>query len=299
MAMAVLLLMPLFFCSNIIFGRAVAGEVEPFTLAFIRWFLTALILLPFVWVKLNRRRTTIVSWTKQLALLGFLGMWVCGAMVYMALEYTTATNGTLIYTSSPVLIILIEWLFRGRKAGLREAIGVSLALIGVVIIVVKGSLDTLLSLTFNMGDLIFVFAAISWAIYSVLLKAENLVPFQTLPLFMLIAAMGALLLFPFAVVETIWMQTFPVTMDVWMNIAGIVLLASLLAFSTFQYGVKVIGPSLTGIFMYLLPVYGVSLAVIFLGEKLAYYHLWGALMVLPGVIVATWPKKSLPKSTAS
>ena len=291
--MTVLVVMPLFFCSNIIFGRAVAGLVEPFTLAFIRWLLTALILLPIVWPQLRRQRTFVRQNFKHLALLGFLGMWVCGALVYLALNYTTATNGTLIYTSSPVLIILIEWLFRGRKAGLREALGVSLALVGVIIIIVKGSLDVLLSLTFNVGDLIFVGAAVCWAIYSVMLKAENIAPLQTLPLFMLIAAMGALLLFPFALVETIWLQTFPVSVDVWINIAGIVILASLLAFSSFQYGIKVIGPSLTGIFMYLMPVYGVSLAVIFLGEELAQFHLWGVMLVLPGVILATWPKRSL------
>ena len=133
--MAVLVVMPLFFSSNIIFGRAVADQVEPFTLAFLRWSLTALILLPFVWSAVRQFRNMITSWSKQLALLGFLGMWICGAMVYLALDYTSATNGTLIYTSSPVLIILIEWLFRGRRAGTREAIGVTLALIGVVVIV--------------------------------------------------------------------------------------------------------------------------------------------------------------------
>ncbi|MEP4258173.1 MAG: DMT family transporter [Rhizobiaceae bacterium] len=291
--MAVLLVMPLFFCSNIIFGRAIAGQVEPFTLAFIRWSLTALILMPFVWPQISRARHMIAGFGRQLALLGFLGMWVCGALVYLALEYTTATNGTLIYTSSPVLIILIEYLFRGRKVGFREAAGVSIALFGVVTIIVKGSLDVLLSLTFNLGDLIFVGAAIAWAVYSVLLKADNLMPLQTLPLFMLIAAAGAVLLLPFALVEALWLQEFPTTTHAWMNISGIVVFASLLAFSAFQFGVRVIGPSLTGIFMYLLPVYGVSLAIIFLGEELATYHMWGVLLVLSGVVLATWPKRAL------
>jgi drug/metabolite transporter (DMT)-like permease len=290
-AFAVLVFMPLFFSSNIVFGRAAVSQAEPFTLAFLRWFLTALILLPIVWPALSRNRVLVGQISKQLMILGFLGMWICGALVYLALKYTSATNGTLIYTSSPVLIILIEWLFRGRSIGWREAIGVSLALIGVIVIIVKASLSTLIALKFNAGDLLFVGSAISWSIYSVMLKSRKLATLQTLPLFMLIAASGALLLAPFALFEVIWLQRFPSTGSAWMNIAGIVCLASLLAFSMFQYGVKVIGPSLTGIFMYLLPVYGVSLAVTFLGEELALYHLWGALLVLSGVILATWPKK--------
>ncbi|NKB52441.1 MAG: EamA family transporter [Rhizobiaceae bacterium] len=283
--------MPLFFSSNIIFGRVVADQVEPFILAFIRWSLTALILLPFVWPTLVRQRQLIVSQWRQIALLGFLGMWICGALVYLALDYTTATNGTLIYTSSPVLIILIEWLFGGRKISTREALGIAIAVFGVVVLVVKGSLDTLMSLSLNLGDLIFIGAAFSWAIYSVLLKARSVAPLQTLPLFMLIAATGALLLAPFTLVEIAWRQTFPTSLSAWTNIAGIVLLASLLAFSFFQYGVKVLGPSVTGIFMYLLPVYGVGLAVLFLGEELALYHMWGVLLVLSGLVLATWPKK--------
>ena len=154
-------------------------------------------------------------------------------------------------------------------------------------------MQTLLSLSFNIGDLIFVACAISWAVYSVLLRTPKLRPLQTMPLFMLIAASGAVLLAPFAIVEIVWLQAFPTSANAWMNIAGIVLLASLLAFSMFQFGIKVLGPSLTGIFMYLLPVYGVGLAVIFLGEDLALYHLWGIGLVLSGVILATWPKKGI------
>lgn len=286
------MVMPLFFSSNIIFGRAVADQVEPFTLAFIRWSLTALVLAPFVWRELASKRHHLQGQSSLLLMLGFLGMWICGALVYLALDYTTATNGTLIYTSSPVLIILIEYLFRGRQLAWRESIGVVIALMGVVVIVVKGSWQTLITLSFNIGDLIFIGCAISWAVYSVMLRAPKLSTLPTLPLFMLIAASGAILLAPFAAVEIVWQQDFPTTGEAWLNIAGIVVMASLLAFSMFQYGVKVLGPSLTGIFMYLLPVYGVGLAVLFLGEELALHHLWGILLVLSGVILATWPKKA-------
>ncbi len=109
----------------------------------------------------------------------------------------------------------------------------------------------------------------------------------------LIAGSGAFLLAPFALAEMIWLQAFPVTFRAWSSILGIVLIASLLAFSTFQFGIKVLGVSLAGVFMYLLPVYGVALAVIFLGEELSSFHAWGILLVVSGVVFATFPNRWL------
>lgn len=294
-ALGILLFMPLFFCTNIVFGRAAIAEVEPFTLAFLRWGLCGLILLPFVYPALKRHQTSISELAKPLLVMGFLGMWICGALVYVALKYTTATNGTLIYTSSPVMVILIERMFRGRQIGWREALGIALAISGVLIIICKGRLETLTGLQFNTGDLIFVLTAVSWAIYSAMLKFKRFDHLQTFPLFALMALSGALLLFPFAAVETLWTGNFPSTPFAWLCISGIVLISSLLAFSSFQNGVRVVGASTTSIFMYLLPVYGVTLAVWLLGEQLHAFHIWGILTVLSGVVLATFPASLLKR----
>ncbi len=284
-----LLFMPLFFSTNIIFGRAATASVEPWTLAFIRWTLAFLILLPFTWTGLKRHKKLLMSEWKTIGVLGILGMWICGALVYYALHHTTATNATLIYTSAPVLILLLEWAFRGRRIGARETIGVTLALAGIVLIVVQGRLDVLLGLSFNPGDLIIGFCALSWAGYSVLLKRSTLAPVPTLSLFAIVAGTGALTLLPFMIWETAAKQTFPVTAEAWTSIGGIILFSSLLAFSLFQYGVKTVGPSITGLFMYLMPPYGVLMAVLFLGESLHPYHFTGFVLIMTGLVLATAP----------
>ena len=185
-----LLFMPLFFSSNLIFGRAAIATVDPWTLAFLRWVLAFLILLPFAGQGLIRHRKLFLREWKTIIVLGILGMWICGALVYFALHYTTATNATLIYTSSPILILLMEWFFRGRRMGVRETIGVCFAFAGVVLIVVKGSLAVLLGLSFNLGDLIIAFCALSWAAYSVLLKHSAFTEVPTLSLFAVVAGAG-------------------------------------------------------------------------------------------------------------
>lgn len=293
-----LLFMPLFFSSNLVFGRAAITSVEPWTLAFLRWTLAFLILLPFAWPGIRQHGQVLKTHWKTIGVLGLLGMWICGALVYYALHHTSATNATLIYTSSPILILLMEWIFRGRRMGLREMVGVALALAGVVLIIVKGSLEILLGLSFNLGDLIIAFCALSWAAYSVILKRSVFSAVPTLSLFAVIAAAGAITLFPFMVWETAATQTFPTTRDAWLSIAGIVVFASLLAFSLYQYGVKSVGPSVTGLFMYLLPLNGVMLAVVFLGEKLHAHHFAGFILIMAGLILATGPADLLRRFQA-
>ncbi|MBA5776553.1 DMT family transporter [Stappia sp. F7233] len=289
-AYALLLAMPLFFSSNLIIGRAAVESVEPWMLAFLRWIVAFAILLPFAAQGLVRYRRTLLGNWELIGIMGVLGMWICGAGVYFALRFTTATNGTLIYTSSPVLILLLEWLFRGRRIALREWIGIVLAITGVVAIVVKGSFAALLALDLNAGDVVFALAAISWAIYSVLLKRQELAEVPTVSLFAALALAGAISLLPFSIWEYAETGLFPDTLGAWGSIAGVALIASVLAFTCFQYGIKVVGPATTGLFMYLLPPYGVMMAVLFLGEELHLFHIGGFVLIMTGLVLATAPK---------
>lgn len=289
MAVLVMLIAPLIFSTNLVFGRAVVHEVAPFTLAFVRWGLVAVALIPFLvrdWatVKMVLRR----GWLLVLVL-AFLGMWVCGGVVYYAVAETTATNGTLIYTTTPVLIILLEAMFFGRRIGVREATGLLVAFIGVAVIVVRGDMASILAMQFNVGDLLFVASALAWALYSLFFRTEPIDQLSNLTLSGVMAAAGALTLFPVAAWEYFNGDPMPVTQSAWLTIAGIVIISSLLAFNAFQFGVQKLGPSLAGIFMYLLPIYGVGMAIIFLGESFHTFHAVGIALVLGGVMLATFP----------
>ncbi len=284
---AIMVLMPLFFASNMIIGRGATDAVEPFTLAFFRWFGALLILLPFAVPGIVGIRQTVSRQGMTILLLGFLGMWVCGAMVYVALDYTSATNGTLIYTTSPVMILLLEARMRGRSVTMRQAIGSAAAFLGVAVIVLKGDPGAVFRLNFNIGDLIILGCAFAWAIYSVKLKQEHFQVLPTMALFTVIVAAGALILLPFMVWEIVLTDRFPATMGAWLSIAGLVVFSSVLSYASYQFGVKRFGPTTTGMMLYLLPAYGVVLAIIFLGETLQAFHIIGFALVLPGVMLAT------------
>ncbi len=298
-AYLILLLIPMFFSTNIVIGRAAITSVEPWTLAFWRWALASLILLPFAWQGVRLHAAALIAQWKLIVLLGFLGMVACGGGVYLSLKSTTATNGTLIYTSSPVFVLLLEAVFRGQKIALRQVVGIVLAILGVATIVLRGDFARLMALEFNIGDLGIALAAFAWAVYSVILKRPVFRTLPTVPLFFAVSSVGTLLLVPFMAFDAVTTGSLPVSASAWTSILGLAVLSSVLPFLAYQYGVKIVGPSVTSVFLYFLPVYGVTFAAIFLGEAFHAYHAAGFVLVMVGVVLATAPFEAIRARRAS
>lgn len=285
------LLAPVFFSSNLIFGRGITGEVGPFTTALLRWLGAALLMSPFIW----QERLACLTFVRQHTLLwlslGILGMGICGGVVYWALTLTTASNATLIYTTSSLFIILFQWLFQKRAISRLELTGMVIAFSGVIAIVLKGHPEALLKLTFNIGDLAILVAAIAFAAYSLLLRRPSVRAMPPLPLFALLALSGAIVLVPPGLVEIASGAPLPDTAMEFAKLAGIILFASLAAFYCFQHAVQVFGPGIAGMTLYLMPPMSILMAVIFLGERFEAYHAVGIVLVTGGLILATAPQR--------
>jgi len=285
-ALALLLLTPAMFATNMLTARATADFMPPVALAFWRWIGAFLLVLPFCARPLWQGRRAILKEWPDLAMLGALGMGVCGAVVYYGAATTTATNIGLIYASSPVMIIVMARLFYGESMSRRQLAGVALSLLGVLVIIAKGDWHTLTGLRFTIGDLCILAAAIAWALYAVLLQHRKsaLEPTARLAAIMLT---GALILLPFLVWEEAAGRA--LRLD-WRSLGAIAEVALVPGFGAYQaYGFvqRVLGVGLTGLIMYLTPLYTGLFAFLVLGEALHLYHLAGALLVLPGIFLAT------------
>jgi drug/metabolite transporter (DMT)-like permease len=286
---ALLALMPLFFASNLVIGRASTELVEPWTLAFWRWTLAALILLPFAWTGIAENWSRFRAVVREIVILGVLGMLICGGLVYVSLHATTATNATLLYTSSTLFIVLLDAAYFRHPLTPVRAAGLVIGFLGVATIVLRGELARLITLDLNWGDLGIAVCALSWAIYSVMLKADSLRRLPTLPLFAVIAVAGALTLVPPMLYEAIALGAAPTDGRAWASILALAIIPSVLAYGIYQIGIKAVGPSVTGVFLYLIPVYGVLLAALALGESFQPYHAVGLVLVVAGVVLATDP----------
>src|SRR5689334_12999800 len=286
LALVLLLFAPLLMCSNMLAARWVEGSVPPVALAFGRWFLTLVFLLPFTARTLWRCRAVIKREWLTLLMLGGLGMGVCGAPVYLAGQTTTATNIGLIYSTTPILIVVFARLFWGECASIRQVAGISLCFVGVVVIVTRGNPETLRQLAFTAGDLWTVLATVGWALYSVLLKYRPSKLDLTVR-FAVITGAGLLTMLPFLGLEMALghVAAFDTrTVGIWVFLA---LVPGLGAYLLYGKLVAMVGPGRTGLLMYLVPVYIAGLAYVLLGEMPRIFHLVGILLILPGIWLAT------------
>ena len=285
LAFSLLFIQPIFMASNLIVARGGVEYVPPISLAFWRWAVVVLILLPFTYSLLIKNFKIIKKEYKKLFFLGAMGCGVCGAFPFLAGETTTVTNMGIIYTSSPIFIILISAIFFNEKINLIKIIGLVSCLIGVFAIIIKGDLNLLLNLNFTIGDLWMLAAAIGWALYSIYLfywKSE-------LPLFQrftLVAFFGAISLLPFYIIEEAVVQktSFNLQFFLWVVFAAIS--PGIIAFTLYTQAQKKLGASLTGFTLYVFTIYAAIYGFIFFDEKLETFHYIGTVLVFIGVYLA-------------
>ncbi|MCK0197656.1 DMT family transporter [Ancylobacter sp. 6x-1] len=294
-----LLATPLFFTSNIIVGRSVGGVIAPWQLAFWRWFFALAILLPIALPSLIRHRAVLTAQWKTIVLMGFIVMVLCGGNSYWGLEYTTATNATLIYASSNIMVVVLDAIVMRQRLPLLRILGAIAGFSGIVLITLQGEPGRLLHLSFNIGDLAFLAGAISWAFYALMLRDGPLVRIGPVPTFAATNIAGLILLAPFALAEHFFgTRPGPVGFEAWSAVAFLATIPSVAVFLMFQYCTREAGPTITAMFGYLMPVYGVVLAALLLGERLHGFHAAGFVLILGGVILATRPPR-LPRPPAS
>ena len=285
-ARALLWLVPLLWSSNYIVARLADGVIAPHALALGRWSGAALILLPWMGRGLWRQRATVRREWAHLLVLGLLGMYICGAWVYLAGRSTTSTNIALIYAATPMAIVAAGSMVLHERLSRAQWAGVALALLGLLFVIAKGDPARLLAVQFVAGDAWITAAAASWTAYSVLLKRwpSALGPGERL---VAIIGGGLLVLLPATLVEAALTTTPP-----WgWGAAGLVLLAAVvpgvLSYGAYSYLQRELGASRTAMMLYLAPVYGALLAWALLGEVPGWYHAVGAAMILPSIWLAS------------
>jgi len=271
--------------SNLIVARGGVEFVPPISLAFWRWTFVFIILLPFTYFSLKKNYSIIKKEYKKLFFLGSMGCGVCGAFPFLAGETTTVTNMGIIYTSSPIFIILISAIFFQEKINFLKIIGLISCLIGVFAIIIKGDLDLLIKLNFTIGDLWMLAAAIGWALYSIYLfywKSELLI-FQR---FTLVSLFGALSLLPFYIAEEFLIARTVFNEEFYMWVLFAAISPGIIAFTLYTQAQKSLGASLTGFTLYIFTIYGAIYGYFIFDEKLETFHYVGTALVFLGVYLA-------------
>ena len=271
--------------TNIIVARGGVEYVPPISLAFWRWLTVFIILFPFFFSEILKKKNQFNEEFWKLFFLGSMGCGVCGAFPFIAGMSTTMANMGIIYTSSPIFIIILSVIFFKDKINLSRILGLLLCLVGVLAIISKGKLELLLSFKFTSGDLWMVGASIGWAIYSIyLLNWKS--NFSLMARFTLIAFFGAMSLFPFYILEEIYYfdTIFNFNFLFWILFAAIS--PGIIAFTLYTRVQKYVEASLAGFTLYIFSIYSAIYGILLFDEALLSFHYFGAAFVFTGVYLA-------------
>ncbi|HEY2629941.1 MAG TPA: DMT family transporter [Usitatibacter sp.] len=284
----------MFWSINWVIGRAIAGHVTPFAFTFIRWFLAVLAMMPFAWKELRASWPAIRRHWKTIAWLGIWGTGPYNVFTYMGLQYTTATNGVMLNSAIPVMIVVMGWLIYRDTITYVQGLGVGVSILGVLTILARGDASLIASLSLNKGDLILLVGVAFWAGYTIFLRTKP-AEIPGLAFLAACAIVGLALLVPVFAYEMLFMnghiEWSPATMGAMVYVG---IFPSFVGYVFWNRAVAEVGSNVAGIFMHLMPVFATLLAWIFLGERLQAYHLVGIALILGGITLTTRGKRPVP-----
>lgn len=274
----------LFWAGNVVVGRFIAGQIPPVTLSFLRWTGAFLLVLPFAWRQLAKDWPAIRRQLGLMMLVSFTGISSFNTLAYWGLEYTQALNALLLNSTGPLFVALFSLVLFGIRLTWTQVFGITVSMLGVLVILLRGDLETLRAIRFNTGDVLYTVALIVFGLYSAL--AARRPKIHAMSFLAFTCGCGALFLIPLLIWEiasgrvmTFNHATLPVLIYV-------MIFPSTLAYLFFNRGVELIGANRSAPFFHLIPVFGSALAIVFLGERLQMFPLVGYALVLAGVFIA-------------
>jgi drug/metabolite transporter (DMT)-like permease len=270
---------------NAIVGRLAAGHIPPVTLAFLRWWLAFLIILPWAWKHLKRDWKAIRVSLGAMIFLSFTGVAVFNALQYWSLEHTQALNTLLLQSAGPLFVAGWSLILLGVRLAPAQAVGIAVSLTGVLVILLHGDLTAIASIDFNRGDLIFTVALLIFGLYSVMSFKRPAI--HDLSFLAFTFGCGAACLVPPLILELVFRPIMELDLNNLLSLLYVAVFPSAIAYLCYNRGVQLIGANRAAPFFHVVPVFGSVMAIVFLGERPQAFHFIGFALVLTGVFVAS------------
>ena len=289
-SIALLVIPPFLWASNAVVGRMASGLISPMSLNFLRWALALLLLLPLGgWVL--RSGSGIWPQWRNLAVLGFLGVGSYNSLQYLALKTSTPLNVTLVAGCTPVFMMAVGALGFDQRITSRQLLGAGLSIVGVLLVLSRGHMESLLQVRLLPGDLFMLAATVVWAIYSWMLTRPKM-PLN-------VRADWAAFLVAQMVFGLGWSGLFTAgewgigagnLVPGWPLAATLVFVAigpAIIAYRCWGLGVQRVGPTIAGFFSNLTPLFAAVLSAALLGEVPHLHHAVAFALIVGGILVSS------------
>lgn len=283
LAYLALTLTALFWAGNAIVARGLHQQISPVSLAFARWALASLLVLPFAWPVLRRDLPALRAAWLPVLILALLGISSFNTLLYQAAHTTSATNIALVQSTMPAAIVALGFALYGQRPSARGALAVAVTMLGAAVVISRGDPGLVAAREWVAGDLWMLGAVVVYALYSVLLRTRPRV--HGLSFVAATFILGTLLLAPLAVLDWHARGLPTPSPEVLGGIAYVGVFPSIVAYLFWNHGVATVGPERAGLFICLIPLFTSALAAVFLDEALQDYHVLGLALILTGFVL--------------
>lgn len=261
------------------------NEVTPIYLASLRFSIATIIFAGYALIKFEMHQ--IKEFTKDnlttLFVLGIVGVTIPNILQNIGMLHLTASMASILQNSSPAFTLILAAIFLRESLGCRKISGLVISLTGVIIISINGNISTFSSPMAFYGNWMLVSTAISYSIYTVIGKkiVEKHSPLLILAVSTLI---GTILLDIISVLVEPVRFTYPI--NIWGIIVALAILCTVLGTILYFEVLRELEASKTNIFTFLIPVFAVIQASIFLGETIHLYQILCGALIIFGIWLA-------------
>ena len=280
----------LIWSGNFVIARGVIKTIPPVTLAFYRWFLATIIILPFAWKYFTSELKIVKQHFFFFLFAAVTGISMFNTFVYVAGHYSSAINMAILGTcSSPIMSVILARIFLKERIPPLRIAGIIVCISGILLLLSKGSIGNLLSFKFTSGDWWILSAALTFAIYNTTVrkKPTGMHPINFL---FVIFTLGTIMLFPVYLYELNNKGGIEINAA---NISAIIYLglgASVICFLIWNKAIHTLGSGRTALFGNLIPIFSTTEAVLFLNEKITVIHILSFILVVAGLVIANLKK---------
>lgn len=287
-----LALTAIFFWSfNIIIASYFATSLQPFEIAFGRWFVAAFILVPLAWNGLKRNFRLLFEHAWLVLALALTGIVWDNTLIYYAGHTASAVNMGLLDVTGPIFLVVMSWIFLKTPIETKQVIGLLIAIIGVLVIILRGDFTKLADFTFVSGDGIMLINTFCFAVYS-LLQSKRPTQIDQPTMLAATVIVGLIIIYPF-MMTTVGisglrhLQKIDFAVFFYLGIFN-----SVISYLSWNSALSKIGNVKTGVIYYLLPIFSGLEAYFILHEKIYASQVWGGLLIILGIALTSLPQRT-------
>ncbi|MBU0998618.1 DMT family transporter [Patescibacteria group bacterium] len=275
-------------------------ELPPFTFLTYRFFITSLLLVPIM-IASKEKFPKDSKKNLTLLVLSLLGTTVNLGFLFVGLKFTSVLDQTFISETGPIFIILASSIFLKDRITKRERVGIFITFIGTILLIIQPLIKNgFLAYNNLFGNILILLANVSWVGYVIISKKQLRQKVSPLTMTVSNFFVGFITLLPLAVLENHGAKNFvsvvsSVSFPTQLGVFYMAIISGALAYYLFQLGQKSIESSEAAIFSYLQPLFSTPLAIIWLKEEISSSFIISVIIIITGIIIAQYKKKSLAR----